>query len=39
MKKHHILYIVGGYFVAAYLWNNYSGSTTKLPGDIISSVL
>lgn len=41
MKKHHILYLVGGYLVVAYAYNKYvaqPGSFT-LPFDLIGSVL
>ena len=41
MKKHHILYIVGGYLAVAYVYNNYVASPTgtKLPLDLLSQII
>ena len=41
MKGHHWLYLIGGYFVVAYVYNNYVAQPGgfQLPGDIISNVV
>jgi hypothetical protein len=43
MKTHHIVKIVGGYFVVAFLWNRYGagniGISFAAPLDVIGMVL